>query len=184
VRLTTLSAVIAIVTGIAMVALMFLYYVAAPWNFIGRADPIGGEAGYAAVVARVEAELNKTGATWIATTDYRTYAMLRWYFNARVPVIQINERGRFQDFADPGLDRIKGHAGLYVGRAPDNLLPLLDSTGAKRELLGRVDRVWRGIVMDTYTLEQLIGWTPELSPPVDSPFFRWRVLAGEVKAAG
>jgi 4-amino-4-deoxy-L-arabinose transferase-like glycosyltransferase len=184
VRLTTLSAVIAILTGIAMVALMFLYYVAAPWNFIGRADPIGGEAGYVAVVARVEAELNKTGATWIATTDYRTYAMLRWYFNARVPVIQINERGRFQDFADPGMDRIKGHAGLYVGRAPDNLLPLLDSTGAKRELLGRVDRVWRGIVMDTYTLEQLIGWTPELSPPADSPFFRWRVLAGEVKAAG
>jgi 4-amino-4-deoxy-L-arabinose transferase-like glycosyltransferase len=184
VRLTTLSAVIAIVTGIAMVALMFLYYVAAPWNFIGRADPIGGEAGYAAVVARVEAELNKTGATWIATTDYRTYAMLRWYFNARVPVIQINERGRFQDFADPGMDRIKDHAGLYVGRAPDNLLPLLDSTGAKRELLGRVDRVWRGIVMDTYTLEQLIGWTPELSPPADSPFFRWRVLAGEVQAAG
>ena len=76
-----------------MVVLVFLYYVAAPWNFIGRTDPIGGEAGYEQVVARAEAELEKTGATWIATTDYRTYAMLRWFFNGRVPVIQINERG-------------------------------------------------------------------------------------------
>jgi hypothetical protein len=34
--------------------------------------------------------------------------------------------------------------------------------------------------MDTYTMEKFTGWTPELSPPPDSPLFRWRVLAGEV----
>ena len=61
VRSTMRWANVAIVTGIAMVVLVFLYYVAAPWNFIGRADPIGGEAGYEALVARVEAELQKTG---------------------------------------------------------------------------------------------------------------------------
>jgi 4-amino-4-deoxy-L-arabinose transferase-like glycosyltransferase len=167
----------AIVIGIATVVLVFLYYVAAPWNFIGRADPIGGEAGYEAVVARVEAELQKTGATWIATTDYRTYAMLRWFLKDRLPVIEVTERGRFQGFKDPGMDRIKGHTGLYVAREPDQLLPLWDLTGAKRESLERVDRTWRGIVMDTYALEKLTGWTPELSPPPDTPFFRWRVLA-------
>ena len=53
------------------------------------------------VAERAQAELQKTGATWIATTDYRTYAMLRWFFNDRVPVIQINERGRFRAFAIP-----------------------------------------------------------------------------------
>jgi hypothetical protein len=37
--------------------------------------------------------------------------------------------------------------------------------------------------MDTYALEKLTGWTPELSPPPDSPLFKWRVLAGEVGAA-
>ncbi|HEX2363545.1 MAG TPA: glycosyltransferase family 39 protein [Bradyrhizobium sp.] len=168
---------IAVVAGIAMVVLVFLYYVAAPWNFIGRADPIGGEAGYEAVVARAEAELQKTGATWIATTDYRTYAMLRWFLKDRLPVIEVNERGRFQGFADPGMDRIKGHPGLYVAREPDQLLPLWNLTSAKREPLERVDRTWRGIVMDTYALEKLTGWTPELSPPPDTPFFRWRVLA-------
>jgi hypothetical protein len=121
--------------------------------------------------------LQKTGATWIATTDYRTYAMMRWYFNGRVPVLQINERGRFMGFRDPGLDRIEGHTGLYVAREPDNANPVWNSTTARRQPLERVDRVWRGLVMDTYALEKVTGWTPELAPPPDSPLFRWRVLA-------
>ena len=68
--------------------------------------------------------MQKTGATWIATTDYRTYAMLRWYFNNRVPVVQINERGRYQGFRDPDMNRIRDHAGLYVAREPENPLPM------------------------------------------------------------
>jgi len=40
--------------------------------------------------------------------------------------------------------------------------------------------VWRGVVMDTYSLEKLDGWTPELNPPADSPLFLWRLLAGDV----
>jgi hypothetical protein len=169
----------AIVSGIAFVVLVFLYYVATPWNFIGRADPIGGEAGYQEVVDRAQAELQKTGATWIATTDYRTYAMLRWYFKDRLPVIQVNERGRFSGFRDPGMDSIRGHTGLYVAREPDNDNPLWASTTAVRKPLERVERSWRGMVMDTYALEKLTGWTPELSPSPDSPLFRWRVLAGD-----
>jgi 4-amino-4-deoxy-L-arabinose transferase-like glycosyltransferase len=171
-----------IVSGIAFVVLVFLYYVAAPWNFIGKVDPIGGEAGYQEVVERAQAELQKTGATWIATTDYRTYAMLRWYFKDRLPVIQINERGRFLGFRDPGMDSIRGHTGLYVAREPDNDNPLWASTTAVREPLERVARSWRGIVMDTYALEKITGWTPELSPPPDSPLYRWRVLAGDFKS--
>ena len=31
--------------------------------------------------------------------------------------------------------------------------------------------------MDIYDLEKLTGWTPELSPPPDSPFYKWRQLA-------
>jgi len=171
---------VAVISGIAFVVAVFLYYVAAPWNLIGRTDPVGGEAGYQQVAARAQAQLQQTGATWIATSDYRTYAMLRWYFNGRVPVIQINERGRFQGFGDPGMDLIRDHAGLYVAREPDNRLPLWDLTTARRQPLERVERVWRGTVMDTYALEKLTGWTPELSPPPDSPLFRWRVLAGVV----
>jgi 4-amino-4-deoxy-L-arabinose transferase-like glycosyltransferase len=179
IRATVRWAVAGIASGIVFVVLVFFYYVIIPWNFIGRSDPIGGEAGYAQVAERAQAELQKTGATWIATTDYRTYAMLRWYFNGRVPVVQINERGRFMGFRDPGMDMIKGHTGLYVAREPDNFNPVWADTTAVRTPLERVDRSWRGIVMDTYALEKLTGWTPELSPPPDSPLYRWRVLAGD-----
>src|SRR6266550_4401613 len=179
IRSTIAWAYTAIASGIVLVVLVFLYYVVSPWNFIGRADPIGGEAGYEQVVARAEAELQKTGATWIATTDYRTYAMLRWYLGDRVPVIQINERGRFMGFRQPDMNLVKGHTGLYVAREPDNAIPVWASTTALREPLERVERRWRGMVMDIYALEKLTGWTPELSPPPDSPLYRWRVLAGD-----
>jgi 4-amino-4-deoxy-L-arabinose transferase-like glycosyltransferase len=179
IRSTISWANVAIVSGIAMVVVVFLYYVVSPWNLIGKTDPIGGEAGYEQVVDRAQAELQKIGATWIATTDYRTYAMLRWYFNGRVPVIQVNERGRFLGFRDPGMATIRGHTGLYVGREPDNASPLWIPATAIRQPLARVDRSWRGIVTDTYALEKLTGWTPELSPPPDSPLYRWRVLAGD-----
>lgn len=33
--------------------------------------------------------------------------------------------------------------------------------------------------MDTYALEKLTGWTPDLAPKKDSPLFQWRVLAAE-----
>jgi hypothetical protein len=77
------------------------------------------------------------------------------------------------------MSLVRGHTGLYVGREPDNASPLWASTTAIREPLERVERSWRGIVMDTYALEKLTGWTPELSPPPDSPLYRWRVLAGD-----
>jgi 4-amino-4-deoxy-L-arabinose transferase-like glycosyltransferase len=172
---------VAVISGIAFVIGVFFYYVAAPWNLIGRTDPVGGEAGYEQVVARAQAQLQNTGATWIATSDYRTYSMMRWYFNGRVPVIQINERGRFQGFRDPGMDQVRDRTGLYIAREPDNRLPLWDLTTAKRQPLERVERSWRGVVMDTYALEKLTGWTPELAPPPDTPLFRWRVLAANTQ---
>ena len=154
-------------SGIVFVVLVFLYSVACPWNFFGKRDPIGAEAGYGRVADRAQAELQKTGATWIATTDYRTYAMMRWYFNGRVPVIQINERGRFMGFRDPGMNAIAGHAGLYVAREPDEANPVWAATSAVRVPLEQVDRVWRGTVMDRYALQKLTNWTPQLSPPPD-----------------
>jgi len=183
IRSTISWARIAVISGIAFVVGVFFYYVAAPWNLIGRVDPVGGEAGFEQVAARAQDQLQKAGATWIATTDYRTYAMLRWHFNGRVPVIQLNERGRFQGFRDPGLAMIKGHTGLYVAREPDNTLALWNDIPATRQPLERVNRIWRGTVMDTYALERIDGWTPDLSPPPDSPLFRWRVLAMLIEPA-
>jgi 4-amino-4-deoxy-L-arabinose transferase-like glycosyltransferase len=178
IRSTVIWAKAAIVAGMVFVVLVFLYYVVAPWNFIGRTDPIGGEAGYEQVAERAELELRNINATWIATTDYRTYAMMRWYFRGKVPVVQVNERGRFIGFRDPGMKWIDGHTGLYVARLPDDFN--WKNTTAIHEPLERVDRQWRGIVMDSYALEKLTGWTPELSPSTNSPLYQWRWLADDV----
>src|SRR5579871_2775866 len=111
---------VAIFSGITFVVAAFLYSVAAPWNLIGRNDPIGREAGYETIARHAEAQLKTVGATWIATTDYRTYSMLRWFLRDRVPVVQINERGRYVGFREPNMDQIRGHTGIYVAREPDN----------------------------------------------------------------
>jgi 4-amino-4-deoxy-L-arabinose transferase-like glycosyltransferase len=173
---------IAIASGLVLVVLVFLYSVASPWNLIGRTDPIGGEAGWAEVADSAEAAMKETGATWIATTDYRSYAMLRWHLKDRVPVIQINERARFLGFRDPGMNLVTGHTGLYVARDPDDATSLWASIPAVLEPVSHVDRSWRGFVMSSYVLEKLTGWTPDLSPPPDSPLYQWRWLAGDFSA--
>jgi 4-amino-4-deoxy-L-arabinose transferase-like glycosyltransferase len=176
IRSSVLWARTAVASGLVLVVLVFLYSVLSPWNLVGRTDPIGGEAGYAEVARAAEAAMQETGATWIATTDYRTYAMLRWHLKDRVPVIQINERARFLGFHDPGFDLIRGHTGLYVGHYADEAA-LWASTSAVLEPVGQVDRSWRGTVMSSYDLKKLTGWTPDLNPPPGSLFYQWHWLA-------
>ena len=167
----------AIGAGIPLVMLVFLYCVASPWNLIGKNDPIGGEAGYAGLADRSLIEMQNAGATWIATSDYRTYAMLRWHLKDKVPVIQLNERARFLGFRDPGFAVIKDHAGLYIAQTPDDHGPLLAATSARLERLAVVSTMFRGVAMKTYAIDRLTGWTPELNPPPGTPFYRWPQLA-------
>jgi hypothetical protein len=121
--------------------------------------------------------MKETGASWIATTDYRTYAMLRWHLKDRVPVIQVNERARFTGFRDPDMSLVRGHAGLYVARDSEDDNPAWAATSAVLEPVGHVNRSWRGLVMSGYVLKKLTGWTPELAPPLHSPLYQWRWLA-------
>jgi 4-amino-4-deoxy-L-arabinose transferase-like glycosyltransferase len=168
---------IAIAAGLALVVAVFAYYTMSASPRLGRLDPVGKEAGYAAIAARAESELAATGATWIATTDYRTTAMLRWYLKDRVPVVQINERSRFIGFRAPDMSRIAGHAGLYVAAAGSTEDPAWRATTAVRTPVGEIEQRWRGIVIDRFVLEKITGWTPELTPPPTSPLYKWPALA-------
>lgn len=172
-------AIIAVVSGVVIVLLTFWYYVVSASPLLGRLDPGGAEAGYGQVAARARDEMKRTGATWIATIDYRTYAELRWQLKDSVPVIQINERARFIGFKDPGVGLIRGHTGLYVARKSDENNPLWSQTSAVRRPLGEVTRTWRGVAMDTYVLQTVTNWTPELAPAPDTSFYRWRPLADD-----
>jgi hypothetical protein len=98
-------------------------------------------------------------------------------------VIQVNERARFMGFRDPDMGLVRGHAGLYIARDSDDASAVWASTSATLEPVGHVNRSWRGFVMSGYVLEKLTGWTPELSPPSDSPLYQWRWLAGDFEGA-
>lgn len=177
VRATRGWIVAAIATGIPVVVLAFLYCVACPWNLFGPNDPVGFEAGYGPLASRALEELRRNGGNWIATSDYRTNAMLRWHLRDSVPVIQVNQRARYIGFRDPGLVQIDGRPGIYVSLYPDDAGALLASTSARLERIAIVERVWRGGVMRTYQISRLSGWTPELAPAPDTPFYRWPQLA-------
>jgi 4-amino-4-deoxy-L-arabinose transferase-like glycosyltransferase len=158
----------AIASGIAIVVAAELYYVAGTANYFRNDDPIGKEAGFAAVVADAEARRREVGAAWFITTDYRIYSMLRWHLKDKVPVVQLNERSRYIGFREPPLE---GPVGLYVAPQVNGNAALWDRTSAVLKTVGTADLVWRGFRYDRYTIQTLTEWKPAQSPAPGDPFY-------------
>jgi 4-amino-4-deoxy-L-arabinose transferase-like glycosyltransferase len=157
-----------IVSGLVLVLAAQIYYIWGTANVLRTDDPIGKEAGFAPVVAAAEAARKATGASWFATTDYRTYSILRWHLrDSGVPVVQVNERARFIGFVEPSLE---GPVGLYVGAEGDPAAAILARTSADLRTVGKIHLIWRGVSYDTYVFQKLTDWKPALSPPSDDPF--------------
>ena len=133
--------------------------------WLGAGDPFGQDAGYGEMANDVLDIARKGDFGWIATTDYRTYAELQWHIGKSIPVVQVNERSRFLDFAPQDLGSFGGRV-LYVHR-PDQTVPL----EAVRIPIVTVPIQWRGVVMQELAVEQLDGLTPDLSPPPGSPMY-------------
>jgi 4-amino-4-deoxy-L-arabinose transferase-like glycosyltransferase len=162
--------------GVGLVLLVFGYNVSGIRAWFGKMDPIVQESGYDDVAAKVVATMRDIGATWIATTDYRTYAMLRWELRDRVPVVQINERSRFLGLSPPDLRLIEGQPGMEVDTRKSHE-EAWSNTTAVRVKVGTVDRTFRGVTVDTIVLRKITGWTPDLTPPAGSPLYRWPNMA-------
>jgi 4-amino-4-deoxy-L-arabinose transferase-like glycosyltransferase len=160
--------VFAIASGMASVVAAELYYVAGTANYLRNDDPIGKEAGFAALVADAEAKRKDVGAAWFVTSDYRIYAMLRWHLKDAVPVTQLNERSRYIGFREPRLD---GPVGLYVAPQVNRNATPWDKTSAVLETVGSADLVWRGFRYDVYTFQRLTGWKPAPSSGPGDPFY-------------
>jgi 4-amino-4-deoxy-L-arabinose transferase-like glycosyltransferase len=169
-RMAPLVAAVTILSGIGFVVLAMIYYVGANANYLANNDPIGKEAGFAQVVEAARDELEKVGATWFATTDYRIYSMLRWHLKDRVPVVQINERNRYIGFGTTEAD-IVGPAGLYIVAINETRSDIWAATTAVLEPVRQVDLTWRGARYDTYLMQKLTNWKPVLSPPPGDPLF-------------
>ena len=162
--------VIAIASGVVFVATAQVYYIWGTANYLRTNDPIGKEAGFSNVAAATDAARKAIGARWIATTDYRLYAMLKWHLrNDALSVVQVNERRRYIGFAEPTL---VGSIGLYVASEGDPDATIMAKTSAALQSVGGIELTWRGISYDSYRFQKLTNWTPVLSPPPNDPFER------------
>lgn len=166
----------AVALGLVLNVAIFYYYTVSNFAFAATKDPIAKEAGYGEIAARAKAIAAETGATWIATLDYRIYAELRWHLKDSIPVVQVNERSRFIGFRDNASAAMRSGIGLYADSAPNDGNVIETGTPATLRLVGQVDRTWRGVVIEPFAFKTIKGWTPELSPPTDSRFYRWRLL--------
>ena len=163
--------VFVIASGIAFVVAAHLYYIAGSANYLGKNDPIGKEASFGSVVSAADRTRREAGAGWFVVSDYRMYAMLRWHLRDAVPVVQLNERSRYIDFATPDLP---GPAGLYVAPKDTPRAVYWSGTGAKLQPVGGSDLVWRGVFYDTYVFQRVTDWKPVFSPTRGDPLFEAR----------
>lgn len=169
----------AVALGVVLNVAVFYYYSASHVAFAARQDPVAKEAGYGEIAKAAKAVADKVGATWIATLDYRIYAELRWHLKDSIPVVQVNERSRFigfRDTANTANAAMRSGIGLYVDSAPNDGNIIETGTPATLRVVGKADRTWRGIVIEPFVFKTVTGWTPDLSPPPDSPFYKWRLL--------
>jgi 4-amino-4-deoxy-L-arabinose transferase-like glycosyltransferase len=166
----------AIVFGVVLNIAIFYYYSVSNFAFAAARDPVAKEAGYGEIAKSAKAVADKVGATWIATLDYRIYAELRWHLKDSIPVVQVNERSRFIGFKDSASAAMKSGIGLYVDSAPNDGNIIETATPAALRVVGQADRTWRGVVIEPFVFKTVTGWTPDLSPPPDSPFYKWRLL--------
>ncbi|WP_421759438.1 glycosyltransferase family 39 protein [Devosia sp.] len=152
-------------------SIVFDYHLLANPNPIsGRNDPVGRDDGYDALAESVRAQAKATGAKWIAASDRRTAAQLRWFLGSEFPVVQLNERSRFMDFAVPD---VAGRPGLYV-HIKGNREDAVDAEAAGHLTpIGEADRVWRGVSFGTFEIERIESWAPDLNPPPGSSLFVW-----------
>jgi 4-amino-4-deoxy-L-arabinose transferase-like glycosyltransferase len=165
-------AIAALASGILIVVIVSGNYVLGGRSVAGKLDPIGQQAAFAHVAARVSELVESSGATWVAASEYGTWAKLKWYLRRKVPVIQINQRGRYIGWRTPDLTKVEGKLGLFVAIETQDNSALFAKTTARLQTIASIPATWRGMTFaETYTVQELQGWTPELNPPPDSPFY-------------
>lgn len=166
----------ALAVGIGLVLLVSSYWAFGARSAFAAHDPFGKDSGYEAISNTVIGAMHQSGATWIATTDRRTNAILRWKLHDRYPVIQINERCRYIGFAHPPLSKINGQPGLWIVPESGKDIGVWNDTTAVRKPLWQVNQVWRGVHFATFDIELISNWTPKLDVPIGSPLSRCSVI--------
>lgn len=147
--------------GIAFAVVVQVHAVHPLTGSFARKDPTFQLRGWPDIGREVRRIAGETGAGYIATTGYGLNGQLSYLFKDVLPVIQLNERIRYDMFPDPdpGLFR---QTGLYItGERRDRSAALSGEFSTVR-LIGKIPRTASGTF-----LENLVVY--EVSGPVDDP---------------
>ncbi|MBI3699538.1 MAG: glycosyltransferase family 39 protein [Afipia sp.] len=170
-------AIAAIAIGVMLNAGAFYFYGVSQAQGLGSRDPIGKEEGYREIAMRAKADAERNGATWIATVNYRIYAMLRWHLKDSFPVVQVTERSRFLGFDDTKAKAaIRSGDGLYIDTTPNDRNIFEALTPAVVQQVDETERMWRGVKIETFVFKTIRNWKPDLNPPPDTLFYNWQPL--------
>jgi 4-amino-4-deoxy-L-arabinose transferase-like glycosyltransferase len=173
-RFTWNTARFALILGFILVFAAFSEYVLDTKPRLGKSDPYGKEAGYGEIAEKLLAESIRRKATWIATTDYRTFAMLKWHLRSSgLPIVQLNERSRYIGFKQANVDEQRG---LHIISEGKNNPAIWVALPTSRERLGTFERKWRGLTYDNMIVDLVAPFKLELNPPRDSILFTPRKL--------
>ncbi len=156
-------------TGLVMIAAVYIQALLTPLPLKPQSDPTTLLAGWRDLARDIDAIATREGAGAILTQSYALTSLLIQYSPGARPVVQFNERNRWQYNAQANL--------------PDAATPLLFVVELKRmgagaplnrfaetREVGRLNRTRKGTVLETYVVYRAAKPVkPVLDPPVLDP---------------
>jgi 4-amino-4-deoxy-L-arabinose transferase-like glycosyltransferase len=159
-RIATLSARLA--APVAALVLGFCYLQALGGVLpAGRADPISRLLGFgmrdsAAAIVQLQLE---SGAAGLVTTDYATAGWLAFYLPSTVPVVTLNDRGRWT-MAPFASSALLAKPLLYVAEKRRDRHEILASEFARVEPAREIERRRGAVELDRYVVYRVEGLRP------------------------
>jgi hypothetical protein len=147
--------------GIAVAVVVQVHAVHPLTASFARKDPTFQLRGWPEIGREVRRLAKETGAGYIATTGYGLNGQLSYLLKDTLPVIQLNERIRYDMFPDPDPELFR-QTGLYITEERRDRSAALSSEFSSIDLIATIPRTVRGTF-----LENLIVY--EVSGPIDDP---------------
>lgn len=136
--------------GIGLSSLLLLYFASPLASHFPWSSPADNILGWRSFAAEIDKQQQKTGATWIATTDYGLTGELAFYSGNAMGVQAIVERRRYV-FENPD-QRLAMQPALLVVRATENRLDAYLKCFASVGETQKINRMAGSRVVETYLL--------------------------------
>ncbi len=139
----------ALALGFAMSAFLYLHAVTPLVQFPGSKDPSAQMRGWRELAAEVERMRVSKSACWVATSNYATTGQLAYELAGKAPVVQLNERVRYQHLPPVSPALLKCPA-LYVELERRASPPLLQERFRNVTFVTNIVRSHRGSALAAY----------------------------------